>query len=356
MQVVPWRLRLSSVVFVVLIFTLHLLTVPFVTAADPHVKHTQLEIVREAVDAWLSKRTKTEITAEELFNLITDDKPMNDPFIVDLRYLDSALPDVYVKAHIPGAVNIPWRNIFKRENLVKLPIDRMIVVYCYNGHIGSQIAPVLNLLGFDAKYLKWGFTSYACDKEKTQGDYTEKEDCQAYPMETATRSSDVSYPLPMVRVTGSTKPLEVVRVAANAWVSSNNPGEMSNEELFEYMSSSNPDHEAFILDARNREDYLKGHIRGAINIPIRQFTKRETLKMLPPDKQIVVCGYIGGDIAGEATAILNVLGYKAINLKWGMTSWTFDRRIASNRYQKTKDCMNYKYVTGSSANVQTTVY
>lgn len=280
---------------------------------------------------------------------------MNDPFIVDLRYLDSALPDVYVKAHIPGAVNIPWRNILKKENLAKLPKNRMIVVYCYNGHIGSQIAPVLSLLGFDVRNLRWGFTSYAGDKETTQGEYAEKKDCQAYPVETTPRSPDASYPFP-TSVVGSGHLSQVLTSAGDVWLSGNKPGEISNEEVFEYMSSSNPEQEAFIIDVRKKEDYSRGHIRGAINIPINELTKQETLKKLPPEKQIVVCGCVGGDIAGEATAMLNILGYNAVNLKWGMTSWTFDSRIAPNRYQKAKDCMNYPYVTGSSANTKTAVY
>jgi rhodanese-related sulfurtransferase len=355
MQMSGRKLVTIPMVVVLVFFAVFLLAAPPLADADPPVKGTQFEMIREAINAWLGKETRTEITAEELFGLLSDDKPMNDPFIVDLRYLDSALPDVYVKAHIPGAVNIPWRNILKKENLAKLPKDRMIVVYCYNGHIGSQIAPVLNLSGFDARNLRWGFTSYACDKEKIQGEYAEKEDCQAYPVETTPRSADASYPFPTPGA-GPGHLSEVLISAGDAWLSSNKPGEISNEEVFERMSSSDPEQEAFIIDVRKKEDYSQGHIRGAINIPINELAKHETLKKLPPDKQIVVCGYVGGDVGGEATAMLNVLGYSAVNLKWGMTSWTFDSRIAPNRYQKAKDCMNYRYVTGSSPNIKTAVY
>lgn len=362
MHIVTRKLLTISIVLMFLFLTLLLLRTSGIQsigfAADTHPKTTvsQFDPIRATIDTWLSKENRAEITAEEVFGLITDDKPMNDPFIVDLRYLDSALPDVYVKAHIPGTVNIPWRNILKKENLAKLPKDRMIVVYCYNGHIGSQVTPILNLLGFNARNLKWGFSSYACDKENNQGEYIDKEDCQAYRVETTTRSSDASYPFPTVRAVGSAHLPEALAAAADAWLSSNKPGEIPNEQVFAYMSSSNPDDEPFIIDVRKKEDYSKGHIPGAINIPIKQLVKQESLKKLPPDKQIVVCGYIGGDIAGEATAMLNMLGYDAVNLKWGMTSWTFNSGIAPGRYQKTKDCMNYRYVTGSRANTKTAVY
>ncbi len=327
-------------------------------AADPSPKSavSQFDLVREAVDAWLSKEIRPEITAEDVFRLITDDVPMNDPFIVDLRYLDSALPDIYAKGHVPSAVNIPWRTILKKENLMKLPKDRLIVVYCYNGHIGSQVTAVLNLLGFNARNLKWGFSSYACDREYCQGEYVEKEDCQAYPIERTARSSDASYPFPAVRAAGPARLPEALIAAADAWVSRNKPGEISNEQVFEYISSSNPDDEPFIVDVREKEDYSRGHVLGAINIPIKELVRKESLKKLPPDRQIVLCGHIGGDVAGEATAILNMLGYSAVNLKWGMTSWTFNATVAPNRYQRTKDCKSYRYVTGSGANTKTSVY
>lgn len=69
----------------------------------------------------------------------------------------------YAIGHIPGAVNIPWREIAKEENLQKLPTDRQIVVYCYTGHTGAVATTALNLLGYDAVNLKFGIGAWTKD-------------------------------------------------------------------------------------------------------------------------------------------------------------------------------------------------
>lgn len=331
---------------------------PIALAVDVIKKRTvtEFDILREIADSWLSKENTAEISAQELYNILTADKLGNAPFIVDVRYVDSELPNVYSRAHIPGAKNIPWRDILKKENLKKLPKDRLIVIYSYNGHVGSQVTLLLNLLGFKAVNLKWGFTSWACDPEKAPGQYVE-EDCGAYPMEVIARESHEVYAFPAVmRRTDSSDTPEIVRVVGDAWLSSNKPTEISNEELFEYLTDSDPARDPFIIDVRRIEDYSKGHIAGAINIPLKELAKKENLKKLPPNKLIVVCGNTGGDAAGQGTAILNLLGYNAVNLKWGITSWTFKKENAQGRYEKARDCMNFPYVIGVHPGITISVY
>ena len=72
----------------------------------------------------------------------------------------------------------------------------------------------------------------------------------------------------------------------------------------------------------------------------------DNLATLPTDKQIVVYCYTG-HTASQVTSLLNALGYDAINLKFGMTSWVLDPVIASGRYDEIKDCKDYPYVTGT---------
>ena len=47
-------------------------------------------------------------------------------FIVDARDADQ-----YAKEHIPGAINIEWRQAVARRN--EFPRDRMVVMYCNSG-------------------------------------------------------------------------------------------------------------------------------------------------------------------------------------------------------------------------------
>ncbi len=66
----------------------------------------------------------------------------NRVFIVDAR--DAAQ---YDKEHIPGAVNIEWRQAVARRG--ELPRDRMVVMYCNSGSLSAQAVFALRLLGYD---------------------------------------------------------------------------------------------------------------------------------------------------------------------------------------------------------------
>jgi len=75
-------------------------------------------------------------------------------FVVDAR--DAAQ---YAKGHIPGAVNIEWRQAVARRG--ELPKDRMVLVYCNSGSLSAQAAFALRLLGYDnVKVLQDGFDGW----------------------------------------------------------------------------------------------------------------------------------------------------------------------------------------------------
>lgn len=63
-------------------------------------------------------------------------------YIVDAR--DAAQ---FEKEHIPGAVNIEWRQAVARRD--ELPSDRMVVMYCNSGSLSAQAVFALRLLGYD---------------------------------------------------------------------------------------------------------------------------------------------------------------------------------------------------------------
>ncbi|RME51237.1 MAG: rhodanese-like domain-containing protein, partial [Caldilineae bacterium] len=63
----------------------------------------------------------------------------------------------------PGAINIPWTQLYKAENLAKLPADKLIVVYCYTGHTGQVATTILNALGYNAVNLKFGIMGWTKD-------------------------------------------------------------------------------------------------------------------------------------------------------------------------------------------------
>lgn len=136
--------------------------VPPETYSFPTVNNTSSSLVREIIRAACYAYTSIkhpDISAEELYELLRDDDPSNDPLVVSARS-----PEQYAKGHIPGAISIPWRDIAKESNLKKLPPGRNIVVYCYTGRTGSQAAAILNVLGYNTTNLKWGMTSWTKNK------------------------------------------------------------------------------------------------------------------------------------------------------------------------------------------------
>lgn len=90
------------------------------------------------------------ILPTELNKLIESGKA-SEFFLLDVRR-----PEDFAEGHIPGAQNIFWLDILKKENLKKLPIDKDIIIYCYVGHTSSQVMVLLNLLGYRCKSLKFG--------------------------------------------------------------------------------------------------------------------------------------------------------------------------------------------------------
>ncbi len=63
-------------------------------------------------------------------------------FIVDAR--DAAQ---FEKEHIPGAVNIEWRQVLARRS--ELPKGKPILIYCNTGMLSTQAGFALRVAGFD---------------------------------------------------------------------------------------------------------------------------------------------------------------------------------------------------------------
>lgn len=77
----------------------------------------------------------------------------------------------------------------------------------------------------------------------------------------------------------------------------------------------------FILDIRLKADYDTGHVPGSVNIEFAKLAKPENLALLPADGTPIVIVCYTGHTASQANAILNVLGYNAWTLRFGMMSW-----------------------------------
>jgi rhodanese-related sulfurtransferase len=65
----------------------------------------------------------------------------------DYHVIDTRDAGQYTKDHIPGAVNIEWRQVLARRN--ELPKGKMILLYCNGGTLSSQAAFALKVAGVE---------------------------------------------------------------------------------------------------------------------------------------------------------------------------------------------------------------
>ena len=318
------------------------------------------------------------INATYLHQLIIDDDTTNDPYILSIRSIEH-----YALGHIPGAINIGYTSVFTEENLETLPKDRQIVVYCYTGHTAAQTTALLNTMGYNALCLLWGMCSWTNDSNVAANKYfTGGSD---YPTVSGTDpgSAGTTYTGNSFAPQSSVKTMPVKKEPLKplACGGDTEPSGTSETDTSEESSESDEDalreaayaatlkspvikasalwellyndtdtaNDPFILSVRKAEDYASGHIAGAVNIALADLFKEENLAKLPDDKekQIVVVCYTG-HTASQATALLNLNGYNAITLMWGMCSWTTDENITAGKcFNKESAGHDYSYETGA---------
>lgn len=75
-------------------------------------------------------------------------------FVIDPRDKDQ-----FARAHIPGAVNIEWRQVLAQR--ASLPKDKPILICCNQGTLSAQAGFALRVAGFDnVRILQGGFTEW----------------------------------------------------------------------------------------------------------------------------------------------------------------------------------------------------
>lgn len=76
-----------------------------------------------------------------------------------IMVIDARDAKQFDREHIPGAVNIEWRQTVARRN--EIPKDRLVVIYCNTGTLSAQAAFALRLLGWEhVKVLQGGLEGW----------------------------------------------------------------------------------------------------------------------------------------------------------------------------------------------------
>ncbi|HID63634.1 MAG TPA: rhodanese-like domain-containing protein [Anaerolineae bacterium] len=261
--------------------------------------------VQTAAEDYFGGGTKN-IAAADIYDNLNDGDASNDPYIIDCRKAED-----YEKAHIPGAVNVSAKTLFTEAELAKLPKDKQIVAVCYTGQTASQTTAALRMLGYDAYNMLFGMPSWTLIPDVVRYPFSADQSA-GYEVETTANEATETYDLPE-------PPGDTVAEAAEAYFSGGTKN-IKAADLFDNLHDGDESNDPFIVDLRKADDYALGHIPGAVNISVKALFGADTLKKLPPDKQIVTYCYTG-QTSSQATAALRMLGYDAYSMLFGMPAW-----------------------------------
>jgi rhodanese-related sulfurtransferase len=282
--------------------------------------------VAEVAEAYFSEGPRT-MQAADLFENLNDGDVENDPYIISLRSAED-----YAKGHVPGAVNMSVKTLFTTENLSTIPPDKDVVVICYTGQTAGQATAALNMLGYEAYSLLHGMSSWTMDPEVFVKRFNPETHTADYTIDTEAHEPGGPYSLPT--------PLAMdVAGAADAYFS-DGPKTIQAADLYENLNDGDAENDPYIISLRSAEDYAKGHVPGAVNMSVKTLFTSENLATIPPDKDVVVICYTG-QTAGQATAALNMLGYEAYSLLFGMSSWTSDPEVFVKRFNPETHTSDY---------------
>lgn len=248
------------------------------------------DVVKESATAYFAEfpDDKHMINVPDLFAKIDAGEEM---IIIDIRR-----PEDYAEGHLKGAWNIPYANV--AEFLTKIPDDTPLFVNCYSGQTSSQTVALLNIAGKYATNIQGGFNGGISTTEGYEA-YVDTEEVtipeETYQVDEAIVAAIADY---------------YADATSNTFSSFNFPP----ESLAELVDAKSEDYT--ILSIRSAEDYAKGHIEGAINIPFGK-GMQERFSEIPTDKPVVVYCY-SGQTSSQTMAVLRMLGYEAYSLAGGM--------------------------------------
>ena len=315
MRMKPWLKATAAIWLIVLLLTLPLLsacgaeetapTAPSTPTATTPAEVSEFDVVKDAVAAYLANPAGN-IKASDLHMKIAEGEA---PYIVSLRNADD-----YAKGHIPGAVNV------KFSELTSLSKDKEIVVYCYTGQTASFATAVLGVLGYDVQNLLHGMSSWSTDPDVYVKRFDPAMHQGDYKVET-TPNEGGSYSLPQLDNTTSDDPDEILLAAAETVSPKYITASDLNMKIAEGEAMT-------IVSVRKAEDYAKGHIPGAINIGLSALV--DSLNKINPDAPVYVYCYTG-HTAAQTAALLQMLGYDAYSLKFGMCSWSGDTAVNAGK-------------------------
>ncbi|RKY87684.1 hypothetical protein DRQ09_04055 [candidate division KSB1 bacterium] len=264
-------------------------------------------------------------TISNVFTILTDGDDSNDPYIIDYRSASD-----FASGHIKGAVNMSLGSLISNIENGKIPKNKTILNVCYTGQTASHATAVLNMLGYDAQNLLFGMCGVTTSSEVNGTDKWSKQiatDEYATQLVSTPSTPTKVYDFPKIN-TGKKTAEEIIKARFTAYLNSKG-GSWANitaDQVFEDPSSY------FIINYWPESDYNNpGHIPGAYQFtPKSSLRKDQKLKYLPTDKEIVVYCY-SGQTSAQVVAYLQILGYDAYSLLFGVNGFAYNS-LSAHKY------------------------
>ncbi len=300
------RLRLISILLLTLVLSFSFIACSAKEEAAPVVEKTTevktavvekapepvVDPVVEAANAFFANKPDDSYLIKETA-FVDMVKAGEEPFILDIR---SAAD--YEAGHVMGAFNAPWGATAIPAALSQLPVDQTVYVYCVSGQTAGQTVALLNVAGFDAKSVRYG---YKLGISKVEG------------------VEEVIETTPNFLEDLGTEIDPAIEAAIVDYYATLNADESTKSNIIAASAAKDnldaSEGEIVVVSIRKASDFEDKHIEGAINIPYGK-GMQENFSQLPKDKQLYVYCY-SGQTAGQTVAILKLLGYDAASVKSG---------------------------------------
>ncbi len=139
-----------------LLVTIWTLSNAFIVFADVASDRKLTEIIHDVVKQGPDKQN-FQIDAATLALWIKEKR--NNFQVIDVRVGEKA-EEQYKQAHIPGAMYIPYNELFRSDNLKKLDKTKTIIVVCHMGASEELVIVPLRMIGFNARALLLGMSGW----------------------------------------------------------------------------------------------------------------------------------------------------------------------------------------------------
>lgn len=99
-------------------------------------------------------------------------------------------------------------------------------------------------------------------------------------------------------------------------------------DVFTNLTDGNTSNDPYIIDWRGATEFASGHLIGAVNMGIKDLLTKIEDGTIPNNKMILNVCYTG-QTASHVTAVMNLIGYEAQNLLYGMCGVTSSTELVA---------------------------